>query len=73
MKKEDEFQKRVTHNAALAHIDGLIQPHMEKDGNATLCDKMVLKKTSVTNKEEEVFRHENTKPTNRFFCKKIKM
>ena len=41
--EEDKMQKKVSHDAALAHIDGLIQ-YLEEPDDASLCDKMLLQK-----------------------------
>jgi uncharacterized protein YehS (DUF1456 family) len=35
--------KRVSHEAALKHIDGIIK-YLEEQDDTTLCDKMLLKK-----------------------------
>lgn len=41
--EEDKLLKQMSHGSVLAHIDGTIQ-YTENEENATLCDKMLLKK-----------------------------
>ena len=53
------MQKKMSHNEALTHVDGIIKCR-EKQDDSALCDKMLLKKASITNK---------IKIINRFFVK----
>ena len=48
---DGKVQKKVSQDATLAHVEGLIQ-YLEEEEDASLCDKIVIKKTSIPNKEE---------------------
>ena len=63
--EDGKVQKKVSHDAALAHVEGLIQ-YLEEEDDASLCDKIVIKKTSIPNKEE-VFQCKKKKKKNRNF------
>ena len=41
--EDGKVQKKVSHDAALAHVQGLIQ-YLEEEDDSSLCDKIVLKK-----------------------------
>jgi len=70
--ENDETQqctvKQVSHEAALRHIDGLIQYPEEQD-DTTLCDKMLLKKFQSQVKKK-CFQTKKQQLVTDFFIKK---
>jgi len=59
----------VSHEAALRHIDGLVQ-YLEEQDDTTLCDKMLLKKFQSQVKQK-CFRTKKQQLVTGLFCQKI--
>lgn len=67
--EDGKVQKKVSHDAALAHVEGLIQ-YLEEEDDASLCDKIVLKKL-----QSQIKKCFNTKNTETFdwFSKEVNL